>query len=354
MRQRMGGLSIGALWVVVTSGLSCGSERPDDPTPEPACAPLGVTADLGGVFSVAPDDVWAVGAGGTVLHYDGCWHVEPSPTSAGLRAVWAAPGGVVFAVGEARTIVRRSASGTWSSMTAPVTAPVFEDMRGVWGAAPDEVWATVGTQILLWNGTDWQVTFDRMAGDLGAVWGRSRDDVYVVGSGNEPDGDYASVILHWNGYEWREGYACNPEGTRYASGGFSTRAIDVWGTAEGSVWATGHCYAGFIPDGYVARGNGIMWSDVTGIPSDPDIGHPTDTIFASSDADVWVSTGITAPFGEVVPRLLHFDGTTWTSSTDPLTVGIADFGGTGPADIWGVGPGGKRVHFDGTSWTASP
>ena len=52
--------------------------------------------------------------------------------------------------------------------------------------------------------------------------------------------------------------------------------------------------------------------------------------------------------------MLHFDGTTWTASADPNTVGILDLGGTSPSDAWAVGLRGKRLHFDGAAWSPSP
>ena len=51
------------------------------PTPRDDCAALPpVSVGLTGVFSVAERDVWAVGPSGTIVHYDGCWRAQPSPT----------------------------------------------------------------------------------------------------------------------------------------------------------------------------------------------------------------------------------------------------------------------------------
>ena len=60
-----------------------------------------------------------------------------------------------------------------------------------------------------------------------------------------------------------------------------------------------------------------------------------------------------AEFQGILPTILHFDGTSWTESSDPSTLGINDLGGRGPDDVWAVGGGGKRLHFDGTAWTPS-
>jgi hypothetical protein len=62
---------------------------------------------LYGVWGSATDDIFAVGASGMILHFDGTgWSVEPSGTNADLRAVWG-DSGEVFAVGAGGTILHR-------------------------------------------------------------------------------------------------------------------------------------------------------------------------------------------------------------------------------------------------------
>ena len=62
------------------------------------------------VFAISPSDVWAVGAGGVVLHAtDGHSFVrETVPTSADLHGVWASGPRDVYAVGAAGTILHFS------------------------------------------------------------------------------------------------------------------------------------------------------------------------------------------------------------------------------------------------------
>lgn len=66
-----------------------------------------VTQDLYGVFGVAPDAIWAVGASGTVLRYDGsAWAAVPSASAADLHAIHGtASGELVVAVGDRGTIM---------------------------------------------------------------------------------------------------------------------------------------------------------------------------------------------------------------------------------------------------------
>ena len=78
----------------------------------------------------APNDVFAVGAQGTILHYDGAtWTAMISPTTRFLRAVWGSSGTDVIAVGGGGTIVRFDGT-SWTAQTSGTT----ETLRGVWGA----------------------------------------------------------------------------------------------------------------------------------------------------------------------------------------------------------------------------
>ncbi|MCC6619906.1 MAG: IPT/TIG domain-containing protein [Deltaproteobacteria bacterium] len=108
--------------------------------------------NLYGVYGFAKDDVWAVGASGTILRFDGvAWNVVPSGTSIGLRAVW--------------------------------------------GAAPDDVWMVgEGGLVLHWDGSVITRTMLDTTRTLTAIWGSGPDDVVVVGSRGTGFG--------WDGEAW--------------------------------------------------------------------------------------------------------------------------------------------------------
>lgn len=323
--------------------------------PPPPPPPV-VTADLFGVWSVAARDVWVVGASGTLLHYDGSWTAEASPTTQTLRAVWATTGGQVLAVGDAGTLLRRSGN-TWTAMPSPTAGNLY----GVWGSAINDAWAVGADGLILhFDGTAWTIAHNRGAGSLLGIWGSGSRDVWATGSGREPDGDYAALLLHWDGTRWTESYACNPEGTRFASGGWIATLIDVWGTPGGTVWAAGACQPGasFIPFGYVAqKSSGGAWADTPGFGSGEPLGkfRPLRAIWSSGPSDVWAASPSEMVAGAPeLPTMLHFNGATWAPSAQAITVGIFDLGGTAAGDVWAVGRGGKRLHFDGGAWVAVP
>jgi hypothetical protein len=65
----------------------------------------GATEDLHAVWGFSATDVYAVGAGGTILHYDGAvWSRVPSPTTADLYDV-VTHAGAIYAVGAGGVLV---------------------------------------------------------------------------------------------------------------------------------------------------------------------------------------------------------------------------------------------------------
>ena len=308
-----------------------------------------VTGALTGVFSVAERDVWAVGASGTIVHYDGCWRAQPSPTSERLSAVWAAPGGVVWAVGIKGLTVRRDA-GRWTVAPAPTVSP----LNAVWGAAANDVWTVAeNAQILHWNGNQWSVVLNRGMGQFSGIWGGASNDVWVVGRGRDLNNDFASLLEHWDGSRWTESYTCNPAGSGNAAGGFASWLRDVSGVQGGSAWAVGRCIPGASLlgfDGLVWRSTGETWG-LLGQRTSALTGRPLDAVWARADDDVWAAPAASSPSGSAT--LIHFDGSVWTPSEDPNTVGISDISGTSASDVWAVGELGKRLHFDGVEWTLS-
>jgi hypothetical protein len=65
--------------------------------------------ELRAVWGSGGNDVWAVGDGGTLLHYDGdVWDPQSSPTVNDLYGLWGRAADDVFAVGDYGTILHRT------------------------------------------------------------------------------------------------------------------------------------------------------------------------------------------------------------------------------------------------------
>jgi hypothetical protein len=80
-----------------------------------ALTPLDLHEDLLAVTAAAPDDAWAVGTHGTILHYNGAgWTPQFSATQADLRGVCRDADGSVLAVGPGGTAVLKPPTGPFA------------------------------------------------------------------------------------------------------------------------------------------------------------------------------------------------------------------------------------------------
>lgn len=164
-------------------------------------------AALLSVWGTAADDVWIVGAdagdGPTVLHYDGAG-LQPRRTGQSGNLWWVSGhGDHVWMSGEGGLILRYSRSaGTFERMETPDAEPTI---FGIHPLAPDDVWAVggvlAGNRGVVWryDGTAWSAVDDVPAealsgGQLFKVWGRSSEDLWIVGLGR--------VALHRSSTGW--------------------------------------------------------------------------------------------------------------------------------------------------------
>jgi hypothetical protein len=235
----------------------------------------------------------------------GQWCVETSPVAGTLlRSVWAVSTGLVFAVGDGGTILRRR-NNEWTQMTSNTTA----NLTGVWAASATDAWAVgEGATVLRYDGATWTPQAGA-TGDLGAVFGVAADDVYVTGLGE---------VLHWDG----AAFTSQPiPGTPFALTGIA--ATDIWVTGENS---------------RVSHFDGA-WT--TGI--DPGAGTTYFTIHQVAANDVWVSN--VTPGKETI----RFDGVAWTPHPAGAGTVFQGFRSISATDIWAAG-GNKVGHWTGADW----
>ena len=305
----------------------------------------GGSSELNGVWALAPDDVWAVGSAGLLLHWDGgSFTPYPSPVTGNYNAVWGSSSNSVWAVTQSGATVRYDGS-SWStvntgwsmpagysitgtgpndvyiggasgsllhwngaSYTAPFGYPT--DVRGLWASGPCDVLAT-GNGIYRWNGTGWSNPYSGVSAF--AVSGTSPSNVWTAGGAN---------IGHWNGASWSFQPLPSPAGLLYG--------ISV---AQRGLWAVGL-------KGAIATSTGGPVSVYTrsAIPTNASV---TD-VYAVSATDAFAA----ATDGSV----LRWNGTNWTATSLGTTqwLGIS---GTSASDVWVVGLGGAIRHFDGTTWS---
>lgn len=132
--------------------------------------------------------MYAVGAGGTILHNDGTgWSAMDSGTSADLGHVWGRAADEVYAIGDDGTVIRYDGTG-WTAL--PLSPSRLFQAR-IWSSGPDDVYIVNGYEMYHFDGAAWTTTMMGEGIQLEAIWGSGPNDVYAVGD----DG----TILHYPG-----------------------------------------------------------------------------------------------------------------------------------------------------------
>lgn len=180
-----------------------------------------IVTDAGGGFSVVagiPDvpllnwvqgfsasDIFVVGNGGTVLHFDGsAWTLQPTPTTEALWGVWGASPDDVWAVGGRGTASSVATllhydGDTWASVTLPeFQRPNVTALYKIWGTAADNIYAVGRSGVILhYQGDGWVEEASGTGDDLIALYGTSASEIVAVG------GRSNGRVAIWNGETWR-------------------------------------------------------------------------------------------------------------------------------------------------------
>ncbi|MCI0339757.1 MAG: hypothetical protein L0216_01180, partial [Planctomycetales bacterium] len=270
------------------------------------------TQELRGVWGPSATDVFAVGAGGTILRTGGSsWAPMASPVTTDLAAVHGTSGSNVFACGVGGVVLRFDGS-SW----APLPSGTTDDLNGVFAAGATDVFLCGARGTLLrWDGARFSTFSSFSPGPptkaFRAIWGSSSSDVFAVGDGNF--GSSQGPIWHWNGSTW----------TLQVPNDL-TNLWSVWGTSGTNVWAAGD----WLGLAVVKRWNGSSWSNESITAFSPALR----TVFGRSASDA-LTAGV---YGG-----LHSTngGGTWTAVATSTTVdfraGVAFSGG--PAFLVGEG-----------------
>ncbi len=272
--------------------------------------PLPQGNNLRGVWGSSSTDVFAVGAGGTILHYNGStWIGMTSSTANNLYGIWGSSSSDVFAVGASGTILHYNGSN-WSAMTSGTT----NTLRGVWGSSASNVFAVghSGT-ILHYDGSNWSVMTSGTTNNLYGIWGSSSSDVFAVGA--------SGTILHYDGSNW----SSMTSGTTNALQG-------VWGSSASDVFAVGY-------SGTILHYDGSTWSAMTSGTTEWLCG-----VWGSSATDVFAVGGS--------GTILHYDGSTWSAMSSGTTKWLYGIWGSSASDVFAVGDSGIILHYDGSTWSA--
>lgn len=191
----------------------------------------GTSDKITGVYAISMDDMWMVGAGGLIQHYDGTmWSPMDAGITDDLASVFFVSSDNGYAVGEGGTIIHYNGV-EWSSMDAGIT----EDLTGVSFADVNNGWAVgLGGAITQYSSGTWSPVTTSVTADLYSVSAVSVNDVWACGKGK--------VVVHYNGTDWTS----EEVGTRdWASVSFSD-AANGWIVGKG---------------GKIMYYNGLVWTE---------------------------------------------------------------------------------------------
>src|SRR5439155_1676507 len=192
----------------------------------------------GGTWASSAADVFAVGAGGTIRHFNGSsWELQNSGTLNDLHGVWGSSSADVFAVGDG---VLHYDGATWNGRVPGNCAlPGIPGVgfTGVWGSGPADVYA-VGYDVVVcgrtcrqglaiidhYDGANWQRSLTDSSEHLTAVWGSANAEVVAVGANG--------LILHSDGTRWRREASGTADAILAVSG---SSARDVWAITSGGL-----------------------------------------------------------------------------------------------------------------------
>jgi hypothetical protein len=293
-----------------------------DPDPaffEPIDHPRAAFMSVGGS---GPDDVWIVGAQPSPLEPavvlrrrdGGAWR---SVDTGALHPIWwvhGFEGGPTFLGGGGGTVLRVDGD----AVTRTPTPPFFGNtVFGVWGAAPDDVWAVggfAGRDGFVWryDGQAWTAlelpddlprARDGEIPSLFKVWGRSSTDVWIVGG--------LGTVLHYDGDALRV-VPSPTDRPLFTVTGNANEVFIVGGDARGVVLRGG--LGGLVDDtpvgapllqgvtvdakgrpwiagagGYAARLKGARWREVDlGMSEQPQSVH---ALWSDGSGNIWGAGG---------------------------------------------------------------
>ena len=251
---------------------------------------------------VSASDMWAVGAGGDILHYNGtAWSSFASlgTNINGIDMVSASDG---WAVGNSGKFYRYN--GTAWSEFVDLGASAVDDVVMV---SSTDGWA-VGdsSKFYRYNGTAWSEFVDLGASDVNALSMVSASDGWAVGDSGK--------FYRYNGTAWSE-------------------FTDIGGTALNDVvmvtasdgWVVGN-------NGEIYRWNGTAWSSVTS-PVTTDINR----VFMVSATDGW-AVGASG-------KIVHWNGSSWSETIDIGATALNGVFFVNASNGWAIGNGGMIQQY---------
>jgi hypothetical protein len=254
---------------------------------------------LPGIWGTSGTDIWVCGlhktGSGVLFHYDGSDWADRSGENiltGALQDIWSdETGDHAFAVGR-NGMIAKGTRGTWTAVPAATSS----ELRAVWGASPDDVFAAgYDGAWLHFDGNDWNLS------DLGAgvrvedLWGTGASNVYAASSAG---------LLHYDGDEVMDTVVSGAQRS-------------VWGTGASNVFVAGR--DPLYQNGVVRRFDGVAWNVIY---FEPDM-FPVAIAGTGPDDVVMIAFDTQAR----IDHLLQYHGTFWDDLTPPELTHFRAVGG---------------------------
>ncbi len=310
----------------------------------------GGASDSKGADVAATDGATADGLSGAsgsgFCSSDGwCW-VSPVPQGNTLTSVWASGPADAWMGGEGGTLLH------WNGTRLEPYVVTDRFISAIWGASSDFVLTaayvpypdiTSKDVLLRWDGTQWAEWMTSPIQSVFAIWGTSRNDIWLVGSG----------AAHW-------------DGSRFTVATWTNLVNAIAGSASDDVWVTNTYSAGSLlhfdgatwtqidtpagPGAVASGGRGKVWicgtnlGDPARVPMLWD-GHAWSTPNPEM-TDCWalwspIAGDLWAAGGEVI---FHYVAGAWQKAFEGGAGWVQALAGASSDDFWGVGQAGTLVH----------
>ncbi len=305
-----------------------------------------LTAIMRGVWGFAIDDVWFVGDGGAILHWNGsALEAQSSGTSTRLLSISGTSRSDLWAVGDSGRVLRSLDGGrVWSELRTGL------DLRATHVVALGGGQALVslldaggGSELRRWTGTSWAV---QAIGPIGPVVALSRADADTVWLACR-----GGTLWRWRPGEWTMLPATALAGTRISF----ERGAGAWASGGSSMQRVGSRWVrwGVFPHSIRSADPRSLWmlSNLSGQVSQWHSGRwtrhmmesslQTRDLFVASDRDVWLVV-------EGSGGSRHWDGVSWMTWT---SASGRELYGTASNDVWILGN--DVMRWDGITWGAT-
>jgi len=303
-----------------------------------------------------------------------CWE-NPLPQGLSLNAVCVLADDDVWAAGNNGMVL------SWNgSEVSHFQVDTDVDLIEMWCLSIDDIWVAgnrCGSQYCQgvafhWDGVEWSRTglgsINLRDFEVVSMWGNSSDDIWVAGNGQYDVGGGIYMgypfLFHWRGSAWY-GQVLNyswpymPSGNMAEVFGFSSDDVrfflddgrtyrwngsdideysdgmstplwrGAWGADPDDIWMVGVM-------GFGRHWNGSEWEPSVRFDDSPDM----NSIWGLTSDDIWA----------VGENVLHWDGSSWSSTQADLGSGFTDVHGIRSDCFWAVGGRGKMARWDGTAW----